>query len=148
MIIENVVSYNKNPIMYNNINNIHMKSESMISYLTSIKDYTILSNRDDNKIKDLLDDKKLQYYYVNIENLLDKKDIYDFLTKKYKNVNNIDNMWVFYKGFYMGNGDELLELIKNKKNNHELLELELDKNKEKDNKLSELVKKINYKENL
>jgi hypothetical protein len=97
-------------LITNNNNN-----NDLINYLISFKDYTIISEGYKNKyLESLLIENNMNVYYVNIDNLLNKDDVLDFMKKKYRNCNSGDNLWFFYKGFFMGSYDELLEIIDKK----------------------------------
>jgi len=63
----------------------HMKPEDMVQYVSSFKDYTIISDNDKNKDLELFMLKNnLQTYYFSLNNLLNKKEVLDYLLKKYK----------------------------------------------------------------
>jgi hypothetical protein len=108
MLFNNINSYN--PSIYNTLNKITLKPENVLSYLTSLKEYTIIGKGENDNIENLINSTKLNGCYINIDNLLDNDNIYSFL-KKYKSINNIDYLWCFYKGFYIGNGEDLYNLI-------------------------------------
>lgn len=93
-----------------------MKSNVMIDYLTSIKDYTIITDTNSNKeLEELMIENDLKVYYVNINNLLDKDEILDTLKKNHNNLETVENLWVFHKGFFFGSRNDVYKLIKNKK---------------------------------
>jgi hypothetical protein len=96
----------------NNINyvpNSLFKPNNMIDYLTSIKDYTIISVGNKNRyLENLLDEKEYKVYYVNLENLIKYNDILKYLKLEY---NNNEDLWIFYKGSYMGSIDEINNLL-------------------------------------
>jgi hypothetical protein len=90
-------------------------NNDLINYLVGFKDYTIISEGYKNKyLESLLMENNINVYYVNVDNLLNKDDVLDFMKKKYRNCNSGDNLWFFYKGFFMGSYDELLEIIDKK----------------------------------
>ena len=100
----------------NYIKTLSMKSNVMIDYLTSIKDYTIITDTNSNKeLEELMIENDLKVYYVNINNLLDKDEILDTLKKNHNNLETVENLWVFHKGFFFGSRNDVYKLIKNKK---------------------------------
>jgi hypothetical protein len=100
----------------NYIKSLSMKSNVMIDYLTSIKDYTIITDSDSNKeLEEFMIENDLKVYYVNINNLLDKDEILDTLKKNHNNLETAENLWVFHKGFFFGSRNDIYNLIKNKK---------------------------------
>jgi hypothetical protein len=106
--------YNNNKIDYLNM----MKPNDMISYLTSIKDYTIITVGDDNKdIEELMYKNNMKVYYVNLDNIFDKIEIIEILKKNYKNINSSEYLWVFYRGFFMGSREDINKIIENKQKN-------------------------------
>lgn len=106
--------YNNNKIDYLNM----MKPNDMISYLTSIKDYTIITVGDDNKdIEELMYKNNMKVYYVNLDNIFDKIEIIEILKKNYKNINSSEYLWVFYRGFFMGSREDINKIIENKEKN-------------------------------
>lgn len=93
-----------------------MEPPDMINYLTSFKDYTIITRGyKSTNLEEIMIKNNMQVYYVNIDNLLDKDDIELFLRNKYKNIYYDDDVWAFHKGFYIGSSSDILELIKNKR---------------------------------
>lgn len=91
----------KNKIVTNHILNkkIFMKPYDMIDYITSIKDYTIISTNDRNKnLQEIMIDNNMNAYYVNINNIFDKDEILNILNQKYGE----HNLWIFYKGSFIG----------------------------------------------
>ena len=126
--IQNTKRYNllsiKNNI--NNINNnlnykiskLNMKPYDMVNYLTSIEDYTIIAVGDDNmKIKYFMETHNLKVYYANINNLLDTTSIFNYLKEKYKNKYNGEYVWIFHRGFYIGSGEDVYDMINRRKIN-------------------------------
>ena len=93
----------------------HMKPEDMVQYVSSFKDYTIISDNDKNKDLELFMLKNnLQTYYFSLNNLLNKKEVLDYLLKKYKNYDSGENLWIFHRGFFFGSGEDVYNLIKKK----------------------------------
>jgi len=100
----------------NYIKTLSMRSNYMIDYLTSIKDYTIITDSDRNKeLEELMISNDFKVYYVNINNLLNKDEILDILKKNHNNLETAENLWVFHKGFFFGSRNDIYKLIKNKK---------------------------------
>jgi len=93
----------------------HMKPEDMIQYVSSFKDYTIISDNDDNKdLEYLMLKNNLQTYYFNVDNLLNKEVVLDYLFMKYRNYNSGENLWIFHRGFFFGSREDVYSLIKKK----------------------------------
>ena len=91
----------KNKIVVKNKLNkkIFMKPTDMINYITSIKDYTIISTNDKNKnLQENMINNNMNAYYVNINNIFDKDEILNILNQKYGE----HNLWIFYKGSFIG----------------------------------------------
>ena len=109
LVQNNTYGFLKNPVVYNNINKLKMTNPNdMINYLTSIKDYTVITKGEKNKnLEELLYKKNIDVYYVNIENLLDSKEILEFLQKKYKNIHGIEYTWIFYRGHFFGSIEDM-----------------------------------------
>jgi len=107
---------NKSMLNNNLLNkNLLMKPNDMIDYLTSIKDYTIITINEKNK--DLHEDminNDMNVYYVNLNNIFDKDKVLDILVKKYKHLSSGEYLWVFYKGYYIGSRDDIYKIISKK----------------------------------
>lgn len=98
------------------IPNLLLKPNYMIDYLTSLKEYTIITVGENNRdLENLLTEKNFKVYYVNMENIIDYKELVEYLNTKYKNYNSGEDLWVFYKGFFIGSREDIYNLIKNKK---------------------------------
>ena len=96
--------------------NIHMKPVDIIKYITSFRDYTIVTNSEDYKdLYYFLKSKDLNIYYANINNMLEKEEILKILQKNYKNFETSANLWIFYKGYFIGS-NEIIEKLKKKYN--------------------------------
>jgi hypothetical protein len=111
-----VYSFKNKLLPLNNeyLNNKHlMKPNDMINYLTSFKDYTIITTDDNCKsIEDLMIKNDMKVYYVNLNNLLDKNEILDILINKYNNFDSSENLWIFYRGFFIGSRYDIYKIIK------------------------------------
>lgn len=118
----NLINLKKNHINLFKLNDLMksnnmMKSNDMINYLTSIKDYTIITIGDENRhIEEIMNKNNMKVYYVNLDNILDKNEIIEILQKKYKNLNSGEYLWIFYRGFFMGTTEDIYKMIKNKLN--------------------------------
>jgi len=110
----NTYGFPKKPLIYN-INKLRLTNPNdMINYLTSIKDYTIITKGEKNKnLELLLNEKNIQVNYINIENLINSKEVFDFLQKKYKNIHGIEYTWIFYKGHFFGSIEDIYNKFKN-----------------------------------
>ena len=94
----------------------NMKPEDMIQYVSSFKDYTIISDNDNNKDLELLMlQNNIQTYYFNVDNLLNKGEIIEYLLKKYNNYDSGENLWIFHRGFFFGSREDVYNLIKKKR---------------------------------
>ena len=110
----NTYGFSKKQLIYNINKLILTNPNDMINYLTSIKDYTIITKGEKNKnLELLLNEKNIQVNYVNIENLINSKEVFDFLQKKYKNIHSIEYTWIFYKGHFFGSIEDIYNKFKN-----------------------------------
>ena len=121
IIINGLFSFKNRIILPNNLN-LNLKSKDMINYLTSIKVYTIIANSDDYKnLEEVMVKNNMNVYYINlnnITNITDKNEIFYLLKKKYNNIESGEDLWIFYKGFFIGSKTEIDKIIK--KNNFTL----------------------------
>jgi hypothetical protein len=91
---------------------IFTNKEQLIRYITSFRNFTIISEGE--LAKDLffeMDEKKYDTYYMDLNNLLDKNDLIYYLVKKYNTKNSGENVWVFKKEFLIGSREDALKLI-------------------------------------
>ena len=118
-----IYMHNENQIQTNNIvlhneKPYEMKSIDILHYLTTFKDYTIFSIGEKNReFEFYMTQHNINVYYVNLNNLLDKKEIISILQKKYKTVNSGESLWLFHKGFFIGSTEEIELIIQRKKKN-------------------------------
>jgi len=85
---------------------------SILNYLTSIKDYTIITDNDKNKdIEELMNQNNINVYYFNINNLLNKNEILDVLKYNHNNLETAENLWIFYRGHFIGSRNDALKII-------------------------------------
>ena len=112
----NVYSF-KNKLFLPNFDlKLNMKPHDMITYLTTFRDYTIVTIGNDYKnLEELMTNNKMNVYYADLNNLMDSYDILDYLRKKYNNFDTAQDLWIFHKGFFIGSSDDIIHLI-NKKN--------------------------------
>ena len=101
--------------------NINFKSfmtpNEMISYLTTFREYTIITvGNDYKKLEEIMINKKINVYYVDLNNIFDKKDILSFLRDKYNNYDSAEDLWIFHKGFFIGSYNDIIKIIDKKKN--------------------------------
>ena len=114
IIINGLFSFKNKIILPNNLN-LNLKSKDMINYLTSIKDYTIITNSDDYKnLEEVMVKNNMNVYYINLNNITDKNEIFYLLKKKYNNIESGEDLWIFYKGFFIGSKTEIDKIIKKK----------------------------------
>ena len=113
----NILSF-KNKILIQPLNynlKLNMNPNDLINYLTSIKDYTIITVGDKSKnLENLMINKNLKVYYVDLNNLLNKDEILIFLKEKYNTLEISDDLWIFYQGFYIGSGEDIYNFINKK----------------------------------
>ena len=121
LFLEMIKSFNskiyiqQNKIFYLNM----MKPTDMLNYLTSIKDYTIITVGDKNRnIEELMYKNNMNVYYVNLNNIFDKNEIITILETKYKYFDNNEYLWFFYRGIFAGTREDIYKLIENKKRNN------------------------------
>lgn len=100
----------------NIIKSLEIPPKSIVDYLTSIKDYTIITDNDKNKdIEELMNQNNINVYYFNINNLLNKNEILDVLKYNHNNLETAENLWIFYKGHFIGSRNDALKLINKNK---------------------------------
>jgi len=95
---------------------IFTNKEQLLRYITSFRDFTIITDGD--KAKDLfakMEKNKFDTYYMDLNNLVDKNDIIYYLVKKYNTNNSGENIWVFKREFLIGSGEDALKLISKNK---------------------------------
>lgn len=93
-----------------------MSPEQMINYLTSFREYTIITVDNNYKnLEDIMIENKMNVYYVDLNNLLDKKDVLTYLKKEFNNYDSAEDLWIFNKGFFIGTYNDVINII-NKKN--------------------------------
>ena len=94
---------------------IYLKPNDLITYLTSIKEYTIITDNENNKsLEELMIKNDMNVYYVNLNNLLDKNEILTILKKKYNNIDTAENLWIFHQGFFLGSRYDINKIINKK----------------------------------
>lgn len=92
---------------------LYMNPKELVTYLTSIRDYTIITDTYKNKnIEDSFMWYNMDIYYVNVNNLINKNDILDYLKKEYKDIDITENLWIFHKGYYLGSRSVIQKIIK------------------------------------
>ena len=110
---------NNTPLLTNSISKLMMKPNDMINFLISIKEYTIITEGNDNKsLEELMLNNDMNVYYVDVNNLLNKDEILSYLKTKYSHLETCENLWIFYKGFFLGSRDDIYGII-NKKQSKE-----------------------------
>ena len=117
-ILNIVFSYKNNntPLYSKNFFTIQMSPKNMLDVLTSIKEYTIITDNESNKeLVDLLNTVNKNAYFVNTNNLLDKDNIIQYLKEKYSHLDSGENLWIFYKGFILGSREVIYEVVSKNK---------------------------------
>lgn len=119
LLLRKIESFQNKKILpnINIIKSLEIPPISIVDYLTSIKDYTIITDNDKNKdIEELMNQNNINVYYFNINNLLNKNEVIDILKYTHNNLEDGENLWIFYKGHFIGSRNDAIKLIsKNKK---------------------------------
>ena len=103
---------NNTPLFSNNFYKLTFKPNDMLDILTSIKEYTIITDNDnDVLLYNNFTSLHNNVYFVNVNNLLDKKDMLSYLNEKYSNIDTGENLWLFYRGFMLGSRDTIIRCI-------------------------------------
>ena len=106
---------NNTPLHIKNFYNLSMKPKDMLDVLTSIREYTIITDNDNNReLSDLLNNINKNSYFININNLIDKENIIEYLKNKYSHLDSGENLWIFYKGFILGSREVIYDIVKKK----------------------------------
>ena len=106
---------NNTPLFNNGLTKLMIQPNDMINILTSIKEYTIITEGDKNKkLEELMLNNNMNVYYADLNNLLNKDEILTYLKTKYNHLENGENLWIFYKGFILGSCDVVYGIIKKK----------------------------------
>jgi hypothetical protein len=104
------------PSPLTHINKINMSPRNMLDILTSLEEYTIITDGEKNKdLYELMQKNKMNVYYIDINNLLEKKELLNYLKTKYSYLDNSDDLWIFSKGFLYGSRKIMEDFIKNNK---------------------------------
>jgi len=107
---------NNTPLFNNGISKLTMKPNDMINLLTSIKEYTIITEGENNKsLEELMLNNNMNVYYADVNNLLNKDEILSYLKLKYSHLESGENLWIFYKGFILGSRDVVYGMVEKKK---------------------------------
>jgi len=112
-----IYSFKNNLLFVNNKLNKHlfMKPQDMINYLTSIKDYTIITVGEKHKnLEEMMIINDMKVYYVNLNNILDKNEILNILTNKYRYLDSGENLWIFCRGSFIGSKEDIYKIIREK----------------------------------
>ena len=94
---------------------LYLKPYDLINYLTSMREYTIITDNDNNRnLEELMLINDMKVYYVNLNNLLDKNEVISILKKKYNNIDTAENLWIFHQGFFLGSRDDIYRIVNKK----------------------------------
>lgn len=117
LIINNAYSFRNKIMLQRNNLRLNMNPNDMINYLTSIKDYTIITVGEDYKnLEEHMINNTMKVYYVNLNNVFDKNEILTILKKRYNNIETGEDLWIFYRGFFIGSKEDINRIINSKKN--------------------------------
>jgi hypothetical protein len=119
---------NNTPLFSNNLHKLLFKANDMLDILTSIKEYTIITdNENDKHLYDILNGLHKNVYFINLNNLLDKDNILSYLKERYNNIDTGENLWIFYRGFMLGSRESINQIIKKNNNTMNLSKRNVDK---------------------
>jgi hypothetical protein len=94
----------------------------MLTYITSFREYTIITNNIDCRdLVDKMNSNKMDTYYMDLNNLLYKNDVLQFLKKKYNNVCDGEDLWIFHQGHYIGSSEDIKDIISRKENSSSII---------------------------
>jgi len=117
LFLTGINSFKNNLLLTNNKLNKHlfMKPQDTINYLTSLRDYTIITVGNKNKIlEEMMIINDMKVYYADLNNIIDKNEILDILTNKYKHLDSGENLWIFHKGYFFGSREDVYKIISKK----------------------------------
>lgn len=114
--IKCVNGYNINPVKID-ISKLSFKNpQAVISYLSSLDEYTIISIGDKYKdLEDEMNNSGMKTYFANLDYINDlecKQSTCNYIRYKYKNVETGEDLWFFHKGFFIGSRNEIYNFIK------------------------------------
>lgn len=116
--ISSTYSFKNKMLFTDNIinKNLYMQPRDMINYLTSIKDYTIITIDEKSKnLEEYMINNDMKVYYVNLNDIFDKKEILNILKSKYKHLDSGEDLWIFHRGFFIGSREDVYKIINKKK---------------------------------
>ena len=94
--------------------NLYMNPKDLIKYITSFKDYTIITDSEKYmNLYYLIESKKTNVYYLNVHNMIDSDEILETLKNDYNSFDMNDNLWIFFKGHFIGS-NEIIEKLNSK----------------------------------
>jgi hypothetical protein len=112
----NAYKYNNTPLYNKSLFSMSMNPKNMLDILISIREYTIITdNENDKELVELLNSVNKNTYFININNLLDKENILNVLKEKYSHLDSGENLWIFYKGFILGSREVIYDIVKKNK---------------------------------
>jgi len=108
--------YNINPVKIDIAKVSFKNPQAVISYLSSLNEFTIISVGDKYKeLEDVMNNSGMKTYFANIECINDlecKQSTCNYIRYKYKNVETGEDLWFFHKGFFIGSRNEIYSFIK------------------------------------
>jgi hypothetical protein len=112
----NAYKNNNIPLYNKGLFSMKMNPKNMLDILTSIKEYTIITDNEVNKeLVDLLNSANKNAYFINTNNLLDKDNIIEYLKDNYSHLDSGENLWIFYKGFILGSREVIYDTVNKNK---------------------------------
>jgi hypothetical protein len=112
--------YNINPVKIDIAKVSFKNPQAVISYLSSLNEFTIISVGDKYKeLEDVMNNSGMKTYFANIEYINDlecKQSTCNYIRYKYKNLETGEDLWFFHKGFFIGSRNEIYGFIKRRIN--------------------------------
>lgn len=99
----------------NNLSNKYllMDSHKTLEYITSIKEYTIITVGEKHKyLQEEMNNNNMNTYYINLNNIFDKNELLDILKERYKYFDNSEQLWIFHKNYLIGSKEDVYKIFK------------------------------------
>jgi hypothetical protein len=90
-----------------------MDSHKTLEYITSIKEYTIITVGEKHKyLQEEMNNNNMNTYYINLNNIFDKNELLDILKERYKYFDNSEQLWIFHKNYLIGSKEDVYKIFK------------------------------------